>query len=479
MLSGVSSVAEAEETYAPSPTLRQALDARAGAARRVAPSLGVHVIDLETGTEVYGYRADQERILASNTKLFTSAAALDLLGPGYFFETELRGRGRLVDGTWQGQLAVLGGGDPNISGRFHYGDPYAVFRQWAAALRRQGIQRIDGDIYLAPDLFGDRFVHPDWPDDQLDRWYEAPVAALSFNDNCVLVKVWPTRPGQPARVQLVPSVEIFEVDNRARTANVRHSRVWITRSPGSAVIRVGGTISSRRSGPVEKWLTVPDPVRYFGAGLRDALSDEGLEIRGDVRVVETLPPGVWMTLAVHRSDLLSTLEVINKRSQNFYAESVFKLLGARQCLDGSWAGGSRVVSEFLQRALFEPGGLEEEVFQLADGSGMSRGNRATPRALTRLLRYMDRHPWADEFKATLPYSGEDDLSWEDRLAAPPYAGRVFAKTGTLNGVSTLSGYALGLSGRRYAFSILCNGAATAWQARRAQDAIIRALIDHG
>ena len=117
--------------------------------------------------------------------------------------------------------------------------------------------------------------------------------------------------------------------------------------------------------------------------------------------------------------------------------------------------------------------------ELADGSGMSRANRATPRLMAALLRTMYFHRWGREFVASLPYSGEEDLSWRKRLAEPPYRGNVFAKTGTLNGVSTLSGYAKGASGRLYVFSILCNGTRGSWHAKRAQDAILRALIDEG
>jgi len=110
---------------------------------------------------------------------------------------------------------------------------------------------------------------------------------------------------------------------------------------------------------------------------------------------------------------------------------------------------------------------------------MSRNNRFSARQITRLLEFMFRHPWGREFVRSLAYSGEDNGRWDRRLATPPYLGNVFAKTGTLNGVSSLSGYAKGRSGKVYAFSILCNGTKGAWHAQRSQDAIVRAIIDHG
>jgi D-alanyl-D-alanine carboxypeptidase/D-alanyl-D-alanine-endopeptidase (penicillin-binding protein 4) len=132
------------------------------------------------------------------------------------------------------------------------------------------------------------------------------------------------------------------------------------------------------------------------------------------------------------------------------------------------------ISEFLIEL-----GIAAGDFSLADGSGLSRANVATPRAVTRLLERMYFHPYGREFLLSLPFSGEEDLSWRRRLAEPPYRGNVFAKTGTLNGVSTLSGYAKAVSGRVYAFSILLNDTRGASVSRAAQDRIVRALVDGG
>lgn len=453
------------------PLLNAVLDSEVRAARRVAPAMGVHVVDLEGGETVYAWNADEARVIASNTKLFTTAAALDGLGPGYFFETRLLARGRVADGVLAGDLGVVGGGDPSISGR-QDGDPYSVFRGWAAELRALGVGRVDGDLLLDHGLFEDQTIHPDWPRDQLTRWYEAPVGGLSFNDNCVLVRVWPGGNGGRARVELVPPAPLLEVDNTARTvASARGQRVHISRT--GTTIDVHGRIWYG-SGPVETWVTVPDPVEYFGAGLRDALSREGVELRGRVVPVERLPGPLWRRVAVHRSDLVDAVRVVNKRSQNFYAESLLKLLAAERCHEGSWRQGVRAVGDFLVGL-----GAARGSFTMADGSGMSRENRFTPRHLTALLRHMFYHPAGAEFAQSMPYGGEDVGSWKKRLADPPYAGNVYAKTGTLDGVSALSGYARSLSGRTYAFSILCNQAPSAADSREVQDRIVKALIEHG
>jgi D-alanyl-D-alanine carboxypeptidase/D-alanyl-D-alanine-endopeptidase (penicillin-binding protein 4) len=449
-----------------------ALDAEVRAALRVAPAIGVHVVELDAGETVYSWSADEPRIAASNTKLFTTAAALDALGPGYLFETRLLARGRVRDGVLLGDLGVVGGGDPSISGRGN-GDPYAVFRDWAAALRRRGIGRVEGDLLLDHGLFDDGLVHPDWPPDQLTSWYEAPVAGLSFNDNCVLVRVWPGGQGGGApRVELAPPVPLLEIENSARTVASRRGQFVHIGRRGDR-IEVRGKIWYG-SGPVETWVTVPDPVAWFGAAVRDAFSREGVEIAGSPLPVERLPGPLWRRVAVHRSDLLEAVRVTNKRSQNFYAESLLKVLAAERCDLGTWRHGVREVEDFLAAIGIPRGG-----FTMADGSGMSRANRFTPRQLTTLLRHMYSHPAGAEFVQSMPYGGEDTGSWKKRLADPPYAGNVYAKTGTLDGVSALSGYARALSGKTYAFSILCNETRSAADARRAQDRIVMALVDNG
>jgi serine-type D-Ala-D-Ala carboxypeptidase/endopeptidase (penicillin-binding protein 4) len=455
--------------------LASAVEQQVRVGERVVAALGVEVIDVETGDEVYAHLPDNPRILASNTKLFTTAAALDALGPGYFFETRFLARGAVTDGTLAGDLAVIGGGDPNISGRLYEGDPYAVFRQWAAALKARDIHRVDGDLYLDHGMFEGPTIHPDWPARDRQKWYQAPISALSFSDNCLLVRIDPAlRAGAPARVEVVPSLPLFKVENRARTSDSwRQHNAGVIRAQEDHRLTVFGSVY-RNAGPLETWVAVPDPVEYFGAALRDALAEEGIEVTGRALPVERLPGLTWETVTVFRSDLLTTIGVTNKRSQNFYAESLLKVLGAERCGRGSWEAGIEAVAEFLERI-----GIPRGSYSMVDGSGLSRNNRFTPREVAHLLRTMYFHRYGREFLRSLPFSGEEDLSWRERLAEAPYAGNVFAKTGTIQGVSALSGYAKAGSGKLYAFSILCNDVGSTWAARRLQDRIVAAIIDNG
>ena len=455
--------------------LENAVGLQVRAALRVSRTVGVDIVDLADGNSVYRHEAELPRIIASNTKLLTTAAALDTLGPGYLFETPLWLRGEVVAGALHGDLAVTGGADPNLSGRQYNGDPLAVFRPWAEALAARGIRRVEGRLILVDGLFDAQRIHPDWPRDQLTRWYEAPVGALSFNDNCVLVRVRPHgRANTKSVVEVIPDLPLFTVLNEARTTDAaRQQAVGVSRRLDSNVLRVSGRIY-RRSEPVEAWVTVRDPAEYFGAALRMALSRAGITIAGGTEVAEHLGAGAWERVGALRSDLLTALEVTNKVSQNFFAEILCRLLGARRSGKGSWSAGVEAVEEFLTRV-----GIAPDSYSLADGSGMSRNNKVAPAQLTKLLVYMFSHPWKQEFLLSLAHSGERGLRWERRLATAPYRDNVFAKTGTLNGVSSLSGYAKARSGKTYAFSILCNGTRGSSVAQRSQDAIVRALIDNG
>lgn len=455
------------------PVFKASINEAVAQAKRDMPRLGVSIVDLASGQSLYDYRGGEMRILASNTKLFTSGAALDILGPGYQFETPFLMRGEVVEGTLHGDIAVVGSGDPNISGRFHDGDPLAIFRGWAKELRKLGVERVEGRLLLVDGLFSGPLVHPEWPKNQLTEWYEAPVSALSFSDNCLLVKVWgSSRPGRSAVVEVLPQLDVFPLKNQARTTSNRKAhRVSIDRRSDGIYTR--GSVWGRAN-PVDSWVTVENPTEYFGLGVRQAFKVEGVEIIGESKALDRIPSGAWHQVALHRSDLLSTLEVINKRSQNFYAESVLKTLGARSCGEGSWTQGTRTVKEFATNLGIDPAKLK-----LSDGSGMSRTNESSAAEVTRFLVAMAHHRWGREYLQTLPHSGESGLRWHKRLAEDPYNGNVLAKTGSLNGVSTLSGYVKASSGRHYAFSILGNRVPANWKASKAQDRLLRAIVDNG
>src|SRR5215471_10359769 len=162
--------------------------------------LSIEIADVETGEPVFQRNPDSPETIASLTKLFSTASALHFLGADYKFKTTFWRRGDVKDGVLEGSLLVVGGGDPNISGRFYNDDFNAVFDKWAQGLVQAGIRQVVGDLVLNTSFFDNVARHPDWPEGQEAKWYQAPVSALSFNDNVVLVSIHPGRPGTRAVV---------------------------------------------------------------------------------------------------------------------------------------------------------------------------------------------------------------------------------------------------------------------------------------
>ncbi len=446
------------------PSLADGLEAdlrRSGIRRS---GLGV-MVGRAGGGPLLAVHADTPRIPASNQKILTAAAAVKLLGADFRFATRV---GRAPGG----EVIVVGDGDPNFSGRFYGGNPTVVLRRLARDVKSHGIRRVPA-LVIDASRFDDQYVHPDWPKDQLDRWYCAPVAALVYNDSCWDVTVSPGRGvGRPALVEVQPALLRPQVLNNCGTVDAGRHVVHIGRDSQGHGLAVRGSIL-RTSRGVKGNVTVRDPVTFFAQSVRAAFLAEGIAV-GDVRIRrravvdsevdrKVVPeghdkqPDKLTPLVVLRTDLRRTLRVILTDSQNLYAECVFKRLG-----DGSFAGGAVSVKRALRAMKAPLAGLD-----IRDGSGMARTNRVTPRALFMVLQAMRGE---EAFVSSMAAGGTGTL----RRRYRDLGERVRAKTGTLRGVTALSGYVTGRSGGRYVFVILANGRSVA-HARRFQDLIVQQL----
>lgn len=414
--------------------------------------------------------------IASVTKLISTATALHYLGPDYKFRTSFWRRGEIQEGSLIGSLLVVGGGDPNISGRFYDDDINAVFDKWADGLRQAGINRVVGEIVLNASFFDSVGRHPGWPAGQESRWYQAPISALSYNDNVVLVSIRPGgRPGRLAGVSIEPPVDILRPVTLARTVGRRgRVRVAVSRTAGSNAVTVSGTVPLRPA----SWstpITIDDPPTYFGMALKKRLQNAGITVSGPIAMRPVEPDSSWVPVATTESDLLPTIQVCNKRSQGFYAEQIFKTVSAEKNGVGSWAGSVALAKEFLGGL-----GLDPSRFSLQDGSGLSAANRVPASDLVKFLRAMDRQPYGPLWRTTLAVSGEPEGTLRHRLRDPATRGQILAKTGSIERVSTLAGYARASSGRNYVFAILLNGrGVTDGGGQAFQDRLLRALIANG
>ena len=446
---------------------------------------GIEISSLASGKVLYSLNADKLFTPASNTKLFTTAAALALIGPDYKFRTSVETNGSLDKyGRLTGDLVLVGRGDPTLSGReLPYSmrtqrndDPVRVLEQLADEVAQKGVKYIDGDMVADDSFFAFERYGEGWSQDDL-VWAEgAPVSALTINDNVIFVNILPgTHPGEKAFVSLTPFSAYYTIENRVITTPAGTGRkLYINREPGSTMLTLWGTLPMDDAGANEG-LAIEDPAEFAASLFRHMLEVRGIAIYGKQRTRHTelaslstfttivvassrggeehsltSPAGPLVLAEYHSPPLSEDIQVINKVSQNLHAEILLRLLGREKGTGGTVQAGLEVLRGFLNNA-----GISSDDYAFYDGSGLSRENLTTPHAVVELLRYASTQPWGKEFRDSLPAAGVDG-SLADRCKDLDPAAHVYAKTGSLGGVKTLSGYAVTAKGEPLAFSILTN-----------------------
>ncbi|HUP50497.1 MAG TPA: D-alanyl-D-alanine carboxypeptidase/D-alanyl-D-alanine-endopeptidase [Thermoanaerobaculia bacterium] len=438
-----------------------------------ASEASIQIVEVESGRVVAQRNPHMAVTPASNMKLFTAGAALDLLDSDFQVTTTVYARGQVdPSGTLAGDVKIVGRGDPTIGGRFHDGNATAVIQQWAIDLKRAGIKTIAGNLVLEYGYFDTEYVHPTWPEDQLVYWYEAPISAFSMQEGCIMVRVLPGRSGEPCVVQFEPPTNYVRIENSCVTGK---GLPFIARHRNSNTVIVRGGVPLR-SGATEVFVTVENPIHYFAAVTNETFARSGLRVAGQIVLTPRDRRADWRPVSQHSTPMNVLIYVMNKKSQNHYAEQVVKILGAELKNNGSWAAGNQVVTEWLTGKL----GVPAEEFTMADGSGMSRQNRASANAFITLLRYMWNTPWRQDFVSSMAYTGDPDSKFGNRLRTPPYARQIYAKTGYIAGVVGLSGYVHAQSGKIYAFSFLFNRYRVGvYDVYRLHDEMLKELVTRG
>lgn len=444
------------------PTLASRLDALLSRRELRGARVGVRVVALPGGAELYARGADEPLAPASNMKLVTMAAALGVLGEDHRYRTVVA-----VSGP---DLVVIGSGDPSLGATYSAYPGEEVFRRWAGHLWERGVRVVQGDLVLDDSRFDREWVHPAWPRNQLHRAYEAPVGALSVAGNCVEISVRPaSQVGGAAEVAISPVRSGLSLEGTVRTTGSRKQHLWsVYRPVGSREVQVRGRFY-RHAGEQSGRVTVEDPTRFFGSVLAEVLRAEGIELRGRVRTGRARGDAPLRPQLIQETRLAELLPLLGKESDNHAAEHVFKTIGAeRRGGPGSWETGRDAVLEYLRSV-----GLSIAAVRIDDGSGLSKDNEVTARFVTELLRYMFAAPQGRLYRESLAVAGMDG-TLRRRLRKEPYRGRVWAKTGTLAGVRALSGYVQTHQGRWLAFSFLVNDCR--YGVRGLQDEFCRVLV---
>ena len=446
----------AAEAPVPSPLERLQADLQSlfGAANVSHAHWGVHVISLESGNSLFSLDAQKFFVPASNAKVITTAVAAERLGWNHRFTTRILSTSPIApDGTINGDLIVVGDGDPSINPR--HPARWQAFDAWAAALHDRGLRVVAGNLIADDDRFAEPGWGAGWAWDDMQYGYSAQVTALQFNENEVDVIVGPgIQPGTPSIIATSPAGSGALTVNLVTTGEAgTESRIDIDRQPGAPYFDVRGRIAVG-SAPIIVTAAADNPTRFYVNALEVALRRHGIVVAGNATDLDEVrdPPRrehVTELLVDYSPPLSEIADVTMKWSRNGYAETLLMAL-APPGDPATPAAALTALRETLTRW-----GLQDEIV-LRDGSGLSRYDAITPHALTAVLQRIAADPAsADPFRSTLPVAGVSG-SLVDRMKATPAEGRVAAKTGSMSGVRSLSGYVTTLEGERLAFSFLVN-----------------------
>jgi D-alanyl-D-alanine carboxypeptidase/D-alanyl-D-alanine-endopeptidase (penicillin-binding protein 4) len=418
-------------------------------------SWGVVARSLAGGDTLYQVGSRKLFVPASNMKIVTLAAAAARLGWDFTYETAVFANGPIEGDTLKGDLIVRGTGDPSIED--WNASPSNLFQLWAEQLKTRGLRGITGRVVGDDNAFDDEGLGAGWAWDDLDRSYATSVGALQFNQNSARLTITPGKaPGEPVPLLLSPDGPSGVALRSFLRTGTAADAVPITtrRLGGTSVLEIRGTVPAGGP-PVVRLISVPNPTSYFVIAFGDALSHAGIS-SGDSPVdIDDLefPPAVspQPPLLTHRSAPLTTLaKTMMKDSQNLYAESLLKTLGARN------GTGSAAAGREAEAALLREWALTAEDVIIADGSGLSRYNLVTPHALVTILERINQNAGLrDSFIASLPVAGVDG-TLAARMRGTPAEGNARAKTGSLSNARGLSGFVRSADGEPLVFSILVN-----------------------
>ncbi|WP_158847807.1 D-alanyl-D-alanine carboxypeptidase/D-alanyl-D-alanine endopeptidase [Saccharothrix deserti] len=425
------------------------LDRILGDPRLAASAVGLVVRDAGTGDLLYSRSGRTRFQPASTAKVVTSAVALDGLGPDYRWNTYLATTAAVQGTELTGDLYLRGTGDPTMLA--------TDYDDLAAQLAATGVRTVRGGLVADDSWFDSVPLGTGWAWDDEPYYYSAQTSALTiapdtdYDSGSVIVNVSPGVAGGPAQVRVDPPVEL-DIRNTA-TTTAGGDGVYVQRAHGSNVVYVGGSIAPG-SWPHASYISVDDPTTLVAGLFRKSLAAKGITVTGGTAFRAT--PASARVLATHRSMTLRELLVpFLKLSNNMHAEALIKSLGREINGEGTWPAGVRALESLL------PGlGADPLTMNMFDGSGISRMDVLSPDLFVAVLRSARTKPWFQSWYDALPIAGKsarlEGGTLRNRMAGTAAAGNVHAKTGSMSGISGLSGYVTNADGRKLVFSLMMN-----------------------
>lgn len=437
---------------------------------------GVHIISAETGEPLYNHLGDIRLHPASNMKLLTGAATLETLGEKYTFKTSVAYDGIIDQGVLEGNIYIKGEGDPTLL-------PEDI-TAFARSIRSAGITKIKGNIYVDDFHYDDVRLSPDliWSDQPY--YYASQISALTVSPNedydtstvCLTIEPGEVVGEQPM-IKSYPQTSYVDIESRVVTGEeqkepLEESAIDIDRLHGTNHIIVSGSIPCNGE-PEKIWVSVWEPSLYVGTLCKEALDQIDVPIQGNVKRKEMRETSTILHVK-HSPSLKEIMVPFMKLSNNGHGEMFVKEMGKTIQGRGGWEEGIAVLNKQLQSL-----GVNVDGIDIRDGSGLSSATTVSAEIFTSFLYKIQSSSWFESFVHSLPVSGEKNRMVGGTLSERLYGLDVRAKTGTIYGVSTLSGYMTTNSGEKRIFSILLNNVHEKDDEtiKEVEDAIVSILAD--
>lgn len=418
-------------------------------------SVSVYIADVNTGEPIIDYNSEESVVPASVLKLYTSAAALELLGPDYSFSTVLAYSGHLNSrtGVLDGDIIIKGGGDPTLASK-RFPDFYSDFpEKWVKEIKELGIRKIRGRVITDDSYYDYEPVPAKWLWEDAGNYYGAGAYGLSIYDNTYEIHLDTYSDSTKVRISYVTPPEC-KIDLNSRIALTRNTDLgYVFSAPYSINGWLAGSLPVNRNDLVLR-ASINDPPLLMAKLMNNKLKEAGIKIAGEPSTTRlmSISDNTQLTfVSVVKSPTLSEIiKALNHQSINLYAEHLLKELGKVYSNEGTTSRGLEVLYKFLNEA-----GLSSEGIFLVDGSGLSPANVITSKGLVSLLVHLRKNgKYFPIFLNSLALPGEGTL--KSYFRDPVFISRIYAKSGSMTRVRSFSGYLSTLSGRELSFSIIVN-----------------------
>ncbi|MBR4506415.1 MAG: D-alanyl-D-alanine carboxypeptidase/D-alanyl-D-alanine-endopeptidase [Bacteroidales bacterium] len=418
-------------------------------------TLAVTVQNATTGKIIYSQNGETSMTPASVAKLFTTGVGFSRLGRDFRFTTKIAVRGDIDrDGVLHGNIYIFGGGDPLLgSYRYRQTSPDSLFAGWMRALRRKGIRRVDGRVCYNTTIFDEQPLHDSWQWGDVGNYYGAGACGLNFHENMYFVHFNAGKKiGYPATVaRIVPkNIDIHGICEVTTASENSGDQVVIYGSPTSKERIYRGTVPLGKSDFAVRG-AMPNPARNCADLFSLYLRTHGIGVASTAMQVYSTPDSLRQTLDYYSTSYYTIAQYTNLTSNNVYAESIFKYLGYAKYGIGSFANGSRAVTEWMKEK-----GLDIDGVNVVDGSGLSRLNRTTTEFLCNYLTAVSKEAFFDDFLQSIAKVGESGTA-KNLLPNLPAGITMRVKTGTMDGVKSYAGYVITPNGQTLTFAIVSNG----------------------